>query len=108
MGNRFWVGEGPEYPQVVFDAVKDNPSYLSQLQGLEPSTEKPQPLLWFEEFLQSVDKGAIFQELLAKMADFLCSELQHERFYDARPLIMAFATGVSFVILAGTGFVHST
>jgi senataxin len=34
-------------------------------------------------------------EVIAKMADFLCEELQHERFGDVRPAIMVTAIEAS-------------
>jgi len=99
LGNKFWQGEGPEYPQIVFDAVKDNPAYSELLCNIEPSGERPWFLAWFAEYLHTVRELPVYHEILAKMADFMCEELQHERFQDARPIIMVAATRVSPTIL---------
>ncbi|KAG6820177.1 hypothetical protein H0H93_004308 [Arthromyces matolae] len=88
VGKRIWIGEGPEFPQVVFDAVKDNRSFSELLQTLTPSTDRPCFLAWFPEFLHSIDDVPIYKEVLAKIVDFLCEEAQHERFKEARPMIM--------------------
>ncbi|EGN98396.1 hypothetical protein SERLA73DRAFT_109860 [Serpula lacrymans var. lacrymans S7.3] len=88
LGNGLWQGEGPEFPQVVFDAIKDNPSYCSLVQTVDVTTEKPWYLSWFTEYLNSLRELPIFGDVLAKMVDFLCEELQHERFEDARPMAM--------------------
>jgi len=36
----------------------------------------------------------VYGDILAKMIDFMCEELQHERFQEARPTIMIAATRV--------------
>ncbi|KAF8073606.1 SEN1 N terminal-domain-containing protein [Lyophyllum atratum] len=92
MGDKFWVGEGPEFPQLVFDSVKDNKSFSDVLQTIDLSMERPWFLGWFPEFLHTISNLPIYGEVLAKMADFLCGETQHERFHDARPMIMLTAT----------------
>ncbi|KAF5382581.1 hypothetical protein D9615_002787 [Tricholomella constricta] len=88
MDNKFWVGEGPEFPQLVFDSVKDNKSFSELLQSIDTSTERVWFLTWFPEFLHTISELPAYGEVLAKMIDFLCEETQHERFQDARPGIM--------------------
>ncbi|KAG2101040.1 SEN1 N terminal-domain-containing protein [Suillus discolor] len=88
LGNKLWQGEGPEYPQVVFDAIKDNPSFSDMLQDLKSAGEKPWFLSWFGEYLATISDSAIYKDVLARIVDFLCEELQHERFQEARPAIM--------------------
>lgn len=95
IGSELWAGDGPDYPKVVFDAIKDNPAYSRHLQRLGPSDNKAWFLHWFSDYLQSVWEFPIFDEMFAKMVDFLCEELQHERFQGARPKIMVAATVVS-------------
>jgi hypothetical protein len=99
LGNKLWHGEGPEWIQIVFDAIKDNPKYSELLRNIEPSGERPWFLAWFAEYLYTVRELPVYSEIFAKMADFLCEELQHERFRDARPIIMVVATRVSSTIL---------
>lgn len=85
---QLWKGEGPEYPQVVFDAIKDNPSFTKLVEGIEPSEERPWFLSWFGEYLISLHDTPAFGDVLAKVADLLCEELQHERFREGRPTVM--------------------
>lgn len=79
MGGEIWSVEGnsPEYPQVIFDAIKDNKSFIAEL-------EKPEPPLWllgwFMDYLSTIWTLPILGSVVAKMIDFLCDELQHERF----------------------------
>jgi senataxin len=94
LNNGIWHGEGPEYPQVVFDAVKDNPSYSQLLQTVDPGGDRPWFLSWFSEYLQTLRDMPVYGDVLAKMIDFMCEELQHERFQEARPTIMIAATRV--------------
>jgi senataxin len=95
LGDQLWQGEGPEYPQVIFDAIKDNPSFSSMLQDLKSADEKPWFLSWFGEYLASISESATYGDVLAKIVDFLCEELQHERFQEARPVVMYSAVRVS-------------
>jgi senataxin len=97
MDKAFWVGEGPEFPKVVFDSVKDNPSFSQLLQSISSSIERPWFLSWFREYLHTIRDLPVYGEVLVKIADFLCEETQHERFQDARPSIMASALHVSLV-----------
>ncbi|KAF8843323.1 hypothetical protein BDN67DRAFT_945625 [Paxillus ammoniavirescens] len=83
-----WKGEGPEFPQVVFDAIKDNPSYIKLIEEVDPSDEKPWFLSWFGEYLWSLKDSGVFGDVLAKVVDLLCEELQHERFKEVRPTVM--------------------
>ncbi|KAJ7069799.1 SEN1 N terminal-domain-containing protein [Mycena amicta] len=85
IGSRFWKGQAPEYPQVIFDSIKDNTA-LEQLllRDAPPSNDHPS-LSWCLVFLAAIDGHPAQDEIVAKMADFLCEELQHERFGAARP-----------------------
>ncbi|KAG1882613.1 SEN1 N terminal-domain-containing protein [Suillus subluteus] len=71
LGSQLWQGEGPEYPQ-----------------DLKSAGEKPWFLLWFGEYLATISDSAIYRDVLARIVDFLCEELQHERFQEARPAVM--------------------
>ncbi|EIN12594.1 hypothetical protein PUNSTDRAFT_118369 [Punctularia strigosozonata HHB-11173 SS5] len=88
LGSELWKGEKTEYPQVIFDAIKDNHRYVDLVASTRPGIEKPWHLGWYTEFLQSLWKHAQFPEILARMTGFVCEELQHERFEDVRPIIM--------------------
>ncbi|RDB14553.1 putative ATP-dependent helicase C29A10.10c [Hypsizygus marmoreus] len=100
MGEKFWVGEGPEFPQVVFDSIKDNKSFSELLQSIDPSKDRPWFLSSFAEILHTIIQLPIYGEVLAKIVDFLCEETQHERFKDARPLIMTSAIRLLTSILS--------
>ncbi|KAH7885389.1 SEN1 N terminal-domain-containing protein [Phlebopus sp. FC_14] len=91
LGSKLWKGEGPEYPQVVFDAIKDNSSFVKLIECADPSDERPWFLLWFGEYLRSLEDTNIYGEVLAKAIDLLCEELQHERFRDTGPTSMLVA-----------------
>lgn len=96
LGKGIWLGEGPEYPQVVFDAFKDNPSLSTLLCEKNLSAERnPWFFSWLPEFLLTIRDQPIYSEVVAKVTDFMCGELQHERFGDARPIVMACAARVS-------------
>ncbi|KAA1469989.1 hypothetical protein DENSPDRAFT_797113 [Dentipellis sp. KUC8613] len=94
LGSDLWKGDGQDYPQVVFDSIKDNPSYSERVQSLGPKDEKPWFLLWFLEYLRSIWSSSVFGDVMAKMVDFLCEELQHERFQAARPTVMVAAANL--------------
>lgn len=108
LGNEAWNGDGPDYPQVVFDAIKDNASYSEHLQNTEIPDAKPWFLFWYNEYLQTIWGTPIFGDVLAKMVDFLCEELQHERFKDARPKTMVAATSVSSLPTVLSSFNQAT
>ncbi|KAJ7250875.1 SEN1 N terminal-domain-containing protein [Mycena haematopus] len=87
----FWQEEGPEYPQIIFDSIKENPSFAEMLlRPTSPSAQHPR-LSWCSVYLAAIEGQPAQREVIAKMADFLCEELQHERFGDARPAIMVAA-----------------
>lgn len=94
LGSNIWQGEGQEFPQVVFDAVKDNTSYSQLVQCIDPEGDRPWFLAWFPEFLQTLRDSPVYGDVLKKMVDFMCEELQHERFREARPTIMVASTKV--------------
>lgn len=88
--NGVWTDEKSDYPLVVFDSIKDNPSYISMIQGSNSHSTKEESawfLFLFQEFLKSAWDLPIFGDLTAKVIAFYCDELQHERFQDNRPLI---------------------
>ncbi|KAF8443044.1 SEN1 N terminal-domain-containing protein [Boletus edulis BED1] len=89
-----WNGEAPEFPQVVFDAIKDNPAYIKLVEEVQVVhlDEKPWFLSWFGEYLLSLKDSGVFGDVLAKTVDLLCEELQHERFKEVLPVVMFAAT----------------
>lgn len=94
VGAGIWEAEGPEFPQVVFDAIKDNPSYMNMISSSDPATDRPWFIYWLPEFLRTLADSSIYGDVLAKVVGFMCEELQHERFGDVRPMIMIAVTRV--------------
>lgn len=90
-----WKGEGLDYPEIVFDSIKDNLSYSALLSGLDPSVERPWVIAWYAEYLYTLGKHSAYKDVLPKMVGFMCGELQHERFHHLRPIFMVSATRVS-------------
>lgn len=89
-----WIDEGnsTDFPQVIFDAIKDNPSYAELL--LRPESGH-WLMSWFMEYLVTIWHLPVLGNVVAKMADFMCEELQHERFQELRPSAMVSAARVS-------------
>lgn len=85
---KFWVDDVTEFPQVVFDSVKDNSTFLNLIQETEISGDNAWILAWIPEFLFTLQDSAIYGDILTKAIDFFCEELQHEQFNDSRPHIM--------------------
>lgn len=94
LGSKLWEGEKTDYASIIFDAVKDNPSFSNMLSECETTTDVPWFLSWFSDYLQSIWTSPIFDEVLAKIIGFLCGEAQHERFKEKRPIAMVAATKV--------------
>ncbi|KAL1693704.1 SEN1 N terminal-domain-containing protein [Schizophyllum commune] len=93
---KIWQGEGPEYPQVIFDSIKDNPAYVEGMsKALSTSREAAGPYIkWYQPFLVTVEQTPVYGEVIAKMAGLLCEELQHPRFQDAAPATIAIAAQI--------------
>ncbi|KAF8798795.1 hypothetical protein BYT27DRAFT_6878132 [Phlegmacium glaucopus] len=94
LGKALWNCEGPEYPQIVFDAIKDNPAFLELLQSSDPSQHGIWHLAWFQEFLLTIRDHQVYGDVLTKLIDFLCEEAQHERFRSVRPAVLKTAIGI--------------
>lgn len=92
--DKLWDDEVPEYPQVVFDVLKDNASFINLILKEGATTSSPWFLSWFSTYLRSIDDQRVHSEVLAKIADFLLEELQHERFGEVRPVAALAATRV--------------
>ncbi|KAF8516825.1 SEN1 N terminal-domain-containing protein [Hysterangium stoloniferum] len=89
-GKILWEGEDLDYPQVIFDSIKDNPAYISLIQDMDTNASQQAWFLeWFHAYLNSLEGMNIFEEVVKKIAGFACEELQHERFENKRPMIMA-------------------
>lgn len=89
-GKSIWDEEKDDYPQVVFDAIKDNTAFLSLIKAIPvPCSQAPWALRWFHPYLISLDCLPSFEQAFKKVMAFACEELQHERFRERRPAVMA-------------------
>lgn len=94
LDSSLWTDRGEEYPQFVFAAIKDNPSYIQLLQSSNVQDKLPWYLTGLFDYAWSIWSVPKFGEVLAKMVEFLCEELQHERFKETRPSTMTAAAKV--------------
>lgn len=95
LGKGIWQNEDPEFPQIVFDSIKDNPSFTQMVLDMDPlPKEKPWFLAGFLDLLASLWEVPSFGEILARLIAFMCDELQHERFKNVRPVVMTSAAQV--------------
>ncbi|TFK52558.1 hypothetical protein OE88DRAFT_1796188 [Heliocybe sulcata] len=106
-GSTIWQGEKSDYPQRVFDAVKDNRTFVDIFKSRDLLSREDWVLKWFSEYIGCIWETAAFGDVLAKLADFVCEELQHERFQDARSATLTAAMQVSITLLE-SAFSRST
>lgn len=98
LGSKLWAGESADYPQVVFDSIKDNPSYTDLILAYDPQKEQAWFLFIFLEYFRSIWDMPIFEAVLARFAAFTCEGLQHERFESKRP----FVTNIAMQVMKNT------
>ena len=95
-----WNGESADYASVTFDAIKDNTSFSNMLMDAGDAQDSiPWWLSWFGDYLTSLWSMPDFDEVLAKMVNFLCGEAQHERFEATRPVTMRVAVEVRIIFV---------
>lgn len=99
MGPALWEGEASDYPHIVFDACKDNPSFMKLIETHSASQMKPWFLSWLTKYLDHIPDPQAYSELLAKIVRFLCEELQHSRLSNICPIVMTLAAEVSNIVL---------
>ncbi|KZS90457.1 hypothetical protein SISNIDRAFT_180023 [Sistotremastrum niveocremeum HHB9708] len=85
-GREVWVGEAEDYPQIVFDSIKDNLTFIKTFEAVPTESQKHGNLFWFPPFLRSIWSLPVLPDVLAKMSAFAFEELQHERFENSRPV----------------------
>ncbi|KAI0822260.1 SEN1 N terminal-domain-containing protein [Trametes gibbosa] len=104
MGPDAWQDEGPEYAHVVFNSIKDNTSFLDILCNLPaPVLKDDWQLKWIEVYANTVGKLPVFKDILPSVLQFLCEELQHERFKTVRPNAMSIASRLLVAVLSQQG-----
>ena len=78
------------YPSIIFDAIKDNPAFLSLVE-LQSEGQPQSANVWSLNVLVAFtvkvaeDAHSAFPDVLAKMAALTLEELQHTRFKAASP-----------------------
>jgi len=88
-----WKGEAPEYPQNIFEAITDNPQYISCLQS--PSSEQTfANLSWFHEYVMTLQDSERRADIFERVVQYLCDETRHERSDDTQAACIFFATRV--------------
>ncbi|KZT12026.1 uncharacterized protein LAESUDRAFT_691154 [Laetiporus sulphureus 93-53] len=100
IGPDVWEGESCEYPQVVLDSIKDNMTYLEALRRLGDEGGEPWLLNWIETYLKTVGNKPIFKDILPIIIQFLCEELQHERFGRLRPTAITLSAKILIAVLS--------
>lgn len=73
-GGLIWAKEAPEYVEVVFASIKDNPA-MAQL--LSRETELSWTFNWVQALIASAWDLPSFPDLLAKVFVYLGEELDH-------------------------------
>ncbi|KAI0785263.1 SEN1 N terminal-domain-containing protein [Abortiporus biennis] len=96
IGPKVWAGEGSEYPLVVFNTIKDNSAYAQ----IEVSGRENWTVTGMQTLLKSVGDLPAFKDILPAMIQFLCEELQHERFKAVRPLAIQVASQILSAVLS--------
>jgi senataxin len=94
LGPGVWEDEGEEYPQLVFNMIKDNRSY-SDILVANQSSYSHWSIHWMEAYVKSLGDLPGLPSLLPLMIQYLCEELQHERFKDVRASAICIAAKVS-------------
>lgn len=92
LGPTTWENESDEYAQVVFNTIKDNTSFMELLQ--EPSKDRSWAIQWLEAYVKSIWHLPVFVTTMPLIIQYLCEELQHERYKDARSYAIRVASKV--------------
>ena len=97
LSKKLWSSDSADYPQVVFDSIKDNPSYIDMVLSYDAQREQAWFLFFFLEYLRSVWEMQVFGDVFARFVAFALDELQHDRFSTKRPLVTSVAMQVIVV-----------
>ena len=81
----------------MFNTIKDNSAYADALQQDQPDY-RHWTVQWMEPYVKSMDDLPGLQSLLPLMMQYLCEELQHERFKDVRTSAICIAAKVSSIM----------
>lgn len=90
-----WSDESDEYPQVIFNTIKDNKAFANILEFGQPD-EKHWSMAWIEVFVKTLAKHRALSTLFPLVIQYLCGELQHERYAAVR------ASAVCIAVKVGT------
>ncbi|KAI0086495.1 SEN1 N terminal-domain-containing protein [Irpex rosettiformis] len=98
LGANTWAEESDEFPHVVFNTVKDNTSYTEILQGL-PADKGRWAIQWMEMYVKTIASLPAFGTTVPLVIQYLCEELQHERYQDVRGSAIWVASRLFRIIL---------
>lgn len=80
IGPAAWAKEAPDYPQVIFDTIKDNQYMVALLRGEIQGLTVTQPFDWLKAFVPLVRSSCtpqVFGNIVAKTFVYLGEELRH-------------------------------
>ena len=92
------MGEGPEYPRIVFDSIKDNPQYRKTLKTMSSSGSEKAFVAWYPEFLSTLRKSSSYGDIFVHVVDFLATEARHDDLKSSQPSAMNALMNVSVFI----------
>lgn len=95
--SKFWEGEGEEYPLLVFNTIRNNRFYSESLENDQPK-HTHWSVQWMEAYVKSLRELPGLQSLFPLMIQYLCEELQHERYKDFRASAVCVAAKVRIYI----------
>ena len=93
LGPMIWSDESDEYPQVIFNTIKDNQAFTKTLETIQPD-EKHWSVGWLEVFVKTLAKHHVLSTLFPLVIQYLCEELQHERYGAVRASAVCVAVKV--------------
>ena len=89
------MGEGPEYPRIMFDSIKDNPQYRNALKTMSSPDSEKAFVTWYPEFLSTIRKSSSYDDIYAHIVDFLAAEARYDDLENSQPPIINVLMNVS-------------
>lgn len=91
------MGEGPEYPRIIFDSIKDNPQYHKALKTMSSPGSGKAFVAWYPEFLSTLRRSSSYGDIFVHVVDFLATEVRHDD-SNSQPSVMNVLMNVSVFI----------
>ncbi|EKM51498.1 uncharacterized protein PHACADRAFT_199007 [Phanerochaete carnosa HHB-10118-sp] len=99
LGPELWQGESENYPLHVFNIIKNNRFYASSLEPDRPEHGHGS-VQWIEAYVKSLGELPALRILIPPVIQYLCEELQHERYKDLRASAVCVAAKLLDTFLA--------